>query len=68
MFKSPKKQFSRLKAGFGKIKDYKIKPGVLTNTNAIRILELNGYPREVTNEAFQLAGEFGKNNVTGTKL
>lgn len=35
--------------------DYKIKPGTLNNTNAIRILELNGYPKEVTDEAAFLA-------------
>ena len=35
--------------------DYKIKTGNLRNTNAIRILELNGYPREVTDEATILA-------------
>ncbi|MBE9463622.1 DNA mismatch repair protein MutS [Dyadobacter subterraneus] len=40
----------------GEIKfDYKIKPGNLTNTNAIRILELNNYPKEVTDEATLLA-------------
>jgi DNA mismatch repair ATPase MutS len=35
--------------------DYKIKPGNLSNTNAIRILELNEYPLEVTEEATRLA-------------
>jgi hypothetical protein len=35
--------------------DYKIKPGNLSNTNAIRILELNDYPKEVTEEATRLA-------------
>ena len=35
--------------------DYKIKPGNLSNTNAIRILELNDYPKEVTEEAKELA-------------
>lgn len=35
--------------------DYKIKPGNLSNTNAIRILELNDYPQEVTDEAALLA-------------
>jgi len=31
--------------------DYKLKPGNLTTTNAIRILEINDYPDEVTDEA-----------------
>lgn len=35
--------------------DYKLKAGNLTDTNAIRILELNDYPEEVTREAAQLA-------------
>jgi hypothetical protein len=34
--------------------DYKIKPGNLSTTNAIKILELNDYPKEVTEEAYQL--------------
>ena len=38
--------------------DYKIKPGNLSNTNAIRILELNAYPVEVTREANRLASQF----------
>ncbi|WP_221391542.1 MutS-related protein [Dyadobacter sp. NIV53] len=37
--------------------DYRIKPGNLRNTNAIRILELNGYPTEVVEEAARLARE-----------
>jgi hypothetical protein len=37
--------------------DYKIKPGKLTTTNAIRILELNQYPSEVVEEALRLAFE-----------
>lgn len=45
--------------------DYKIKSGNLTNTNAIRILELNNYPKEVVQEANQLANQIykGKTNV-----
>jgi DNA mismatch repair ATPase MutS len=35
--------------------DYKLKVGPLTDTNAIRILELNQYPEEVIQEAVQLA-------------
>lgn len=34
--------------------DYLLKPGKLTNTNAIRILEINGYPKSLTNEARRL--------------
>ncbi|CAG5067624.1 DNA mismatch repair protein MutS [Dyadobacter sp. CECT 9623] len=37
--------------------DYKIKPGKLTTTNAIRILELNNYPAEVVNEALRLSAQ-----------
>jgi hypothetical protein len=48
--------------------DYKIKPGVLKDTNAIRILELNNYPAEVTAEAFHLAGTLYNNKVTRNKL
>jgi DNA mismatch repair ATPase MutS len=35
--------------------DYKLKPGNLTTTNAIRILEINDYPEEVTNEARKIS-------------
>lgn len=35
--------------------DYKIKPGNLTTTNAIRILSLNDYPQEVVDEAVHLS-------------
>ncbi|KQS28334.1 DNA mismatch repair protein MutS [Dyadobacter sp. Leaf189] len=35
--------------------DYKIKPGKLTTTNAIRILELNHYPAAVIEEAHHLS-------------
>lgn len=42
--------------------DYIIKPGKLINTNAIRILELNGYPAEVIAEAIQLANEMYQRN------
>ena len=43
--------------------DYKIKPGNLTNTNAIRILELNNYPKELVNEANLLAEQIYKNKI-----
>ncbi|MCE6991931.1 MutS-related protein [Dyadobacter sp. CY323] len=48
--------------------DYKIKTGVLTDTNAIRILELNLYPSEVTDEAKQLATRMFNNKVTRNQL
>lgn len=35
--------------------DYKLKAGKLVHTNAIRILELNKYPKEITDEAKNLA-------------
>lgn len=41
--------------------DYLIKKGPLTTRNAINILELNGYPEEVVEEARRLSGELGKN-------
>lgn len=40
--------------------DYKIKPGKLTTTNAIRILELNDYPQEVIDEAIRLSRQIKK--------
>ncbi|TKT92240.1 MutS-related protein [Dyadobacter frigoris] len=45
--------------------DYKIKPGNLTNTNAIRILELNDYPNEVIEEATQLASQIYNYKING---
>ena len=47
--------------------DYKLKRGRLTTLNAIRILELNGYPQQVTNESKKLAEEMIrlKSFVTG---
>ncbi len=35
--------------------DYKLKDGKLKNRNAIRILELNNYPKEIINEAVEIA-------------
>ncbi len=37
--------------------DYTLKPGHLTTRNAIRILELNGYPADIIREARQQAGQ-----------
>jgi len=35
--------------------DYKIKPGVLNTTNAIRILELNKFPTQIIDEAMEVS-------------
>jgi hypothetical protein len=40
--------------------DYKLKDGKSMNTNAIRILEINKFPNEVTEEAKILAKQIGK--------
>lgn len=40
--------------------DYKLKEGKLSHTNAIRILEINDFPKEVTEEAKSLAEEMNK--------
>ncbi|MEQ8555695.1 MAG: DNA mismatch repair protein MutS [Cyclobacteriaceae bacterium] len=40
--------------------DFKLKSGKWINTNAIRILELNGYPNDITEEARKLANGFRK--------
>ncbi len=37
--------------------DYQLKPGVLKERNAIRILEINGYPAEVIREAYAVVGK-----------
>ncbi|MGX5854457.1 MutS-related protein [Dyadobacter jiangsuensis] len=37
--------------------DYKIKPGKLATTNAIRILDLNKFPAEIVEEAMRLSSE-----------
>jgi DNA mismatch repair ATPase MutS len=43
--------------------DYKLKEGKLKNRNAIRILQINGYPDEVIQEAMALAEELDRNKV-----
>lgn len=40
--------------------DYKLKVGKLKNRNAIRILEINDYPKEVVKEAIEIAKELDK--------
>lgn len=37
--------------------DYKLKSGPVTERNAIRIIEMCGYPQEVVQEAYQIAGK-----------
>ena len=45
--------------------DYKLKRGKLYTRNALRILEINGYPDEVIREATELAGEITQTSVRG---
>ncbi|MBU3011801.1 DNA mismatch repair protein MutS [Polaribacter vadi] len=40
--------------------DYKLKIGKLQKRNAIRILEINDYPKEIVNEAIKIAKELDK--------
>jgi len=40
--------------------DYKLKEGRLKNRNAIRILKINNYPKEIINEAIEIAKELDK--------
>ncbi|MEO9871922.1 MutS-related protein [Ekhidna sp.] len=42
--------------------DYKLNEGKLQNTNAIRILETNGYPKEVTDQARRIVTTLSKKN------
>jgi hypothetical protein len=49
--------------------DYKLKKGSLNNTNAIRILEMNNFPNQITEEAKSLALELMKiKRITNDKL
>ena len=48
--------------------DYKLKKGSLNNTNAIKILEMNDFPNQITEEAKSLAGDFLKiKRITSAK-
>ncbi len=38
--------------------DYKLKPGIMTERNAISILEISGYPAEVVAEARRVAAAY----------
>ena len=44
--------------------DYKLKKGAIQNTNAIKILEINDFPREVTAEAKRLARQLMENKAS----
>ncbi len=43
--------------------DFKLKEGKLKNRNAIKILEINDYPKEIVNEAIELAKEMDKFSI-----
>jgi len=47
--------------------DYQLKKGILRKSNAIKILEISGYPETITEEAKILANKL-KNEKTGQKL
>jgi len=40
--------------------DFRLKTGKLKNRNAIRILEINDYPKEIISEAIEISGELDK--------
>lgn len=42
--------------------DYKLKDGKLKNRNAIRILQINGYPESVVHEAFEISKNLDGNS------
>lgn len=42
--------------------DYKLKEGKLKNRNAIRILEINDYPKEIISEAIEISKELDNSN------
>ena len=43
--------------------DYVLKPGSISRTNAISILELNNFPKSLTEEAHQLADELSRQKI-----
>ena len=57
--------FTEIVQGQDIVFDYRIKPGNLSNTNAIRILELNSYPKEVVRDASETAGRLQHDKSTG---
>ncbi|HLP14559.1 MAG TPA: hypothetical protein VK177_21690 [Flavobacteriales bacterium] len=44
--------------------DYKLKMGKLKNRNAIKILEINGYPKEVIDEATEISKKLDEHYIT----
>lgn len=42
--------------------DYKLKDGKLTNRNAIRILQINNYPKNIIEEAYKISKELDSNS------
>ena len=44
--------------------DYKLKDGKLKDRNAIRILQINGYPEHIIKEAIEISKELDKVKVT----
>ena len=46
--------------------DYKLKEGKLKNRNAIRILQINGYPENIINEAIKISIDIDKNTMANT--
>ena len=52
--------FSEQVSGDNYYFDYKIKKGPTESRNAIKLLELSGYPKSVTEQASSLAREFSK--------
>lgn len=48
--------------------DYKLKPGKLIKTNAIKILEINGFPKSVTDEARALSKQMTQMKQDQTKV
>lgn len=51
----------QIKVGF----DYKLKVGRLTNRNAIKILEMNNYPKEVIDDAMRVAQVMDGHSMLG---
>lgn len=48
--------------------DYRLKVGKLKNRNAIRILQINGYPESIIHEAIEISEELDKIMLANTKL
>ena len=47
--------------------DYKLKSGELKTRNAIKILEINGYPKELIEEAKEISNRIIGYNMTKTE-